>query len=58
MRANQNFFYGTADNERKVHGGEVFDEKDAVVRSFPDFFDPVYETVSNPAPVKRVQRRG
>ena len=53
MRANQNFAYGTKLGEQWVHAGTVFDESDAVVKAFPDLFEPVYETVSSPAPVRR-----
>lgn len=57
-RATQNFAYGTKLGEQWVAGGTVFEENDPVVKSFPDFFEDVYETVANPAPVKRGRGRG
>lgn len=57
MRATQNFAYGTKVGESWVHGGTVLEEDDPVVKAFPDFFEPVYETVPNPAPPTRRGRR-
>ena len=50
MRATQSFAHGTKLGEAWIHGGQVLDESDPVVKAFPDLFEPVYETVSNPAP--------
>ena len=57
MRAVQNIFYGTADGEAAIYGGTVLDESDPRVKAFADFFEPVYETVSNPAPQPNPRRR-
>ena len=53
MRATQNFAHGTAEGEKWVPGGTVLDESHPTVKAFPDFFEPVYETVSNPQPNPR-----
>jgi hypothetical protein len=58
MRATQNFAYGTKLGESWIHGGTVLEEDDPVVKAFPDLFEPVYETVPNPAPPPRRRRNG
>ena len=55
MRATQSFAHGTKLGEAWIHGGQVLDESDPVVKAFPDLFEPVYETVSNPAPERGQQ---